>query len=164
MRCMFLGRECDAAAWCNVTTLVSAVINLNAEPMSQYCRVQAWLTTIDGWWHFTELCFSFSENRCWFIAVCVCACATFIFRLLFIDTAFQTLKLDAEDSSGRQHILTVKLKSKVRHTQKPTRPPCRAENCASTSGVRRSSMLTRRLSQSRQADFPQTHGGCSILR
>ncbi|CAG05155.1 unnamed protein product, partial [Tetraodon nigroviridis] len=33
-------------------------------------------------------------------------------RLLFIDTAFQTLKLDAEDSSGRQHILTVKLKSK----------------------------------------------------
>uniref|UniRef100_H3D7A7 E3 ubiquitin-protein ligase FANCL n=1 Tax=Tetraodon nigroviridis TaxID=99883 RepID=H3D7A7_TETNG len=33
-------------------------------------------------------------------------------KLLFIDTAFQTLKLDAEDSSGRQHILTVKLKSK----------------------------------------------------
>nr|XP_046257685.1 E3 ubiquitin-protein ligase FANCL isoform X2 [Scatophagus argus] len=33
-------------------------------------------------------------------------------KLLFIDTEFQTLKLKAEDSSGRQHILTVKLKSK----------------------------------------------------
>uniref|UniRef100_A0A674NFY9 FA complementation group L n=1 Tax=Takifugu rubripes TaxID=31033 RepID=A0A674NFY9_TAKRU len=33
-------------------------------------------------------------------------------RLLFIDTAFQTLQLNAEDSSGRQHLLTVKLKPK----------------------------------------------------
>ncbi|XP_030012457.1 E3 ubiquitin-protein ligase FANCL isoform X3 [Sphaeramia orbicularis] len=32
--------------------------------------------------------------------------------LLFIDTEFQTLRLKAEDSSGRQHILTVKLKPK----------------------------------------------------
>uniref|UniRef100_A0A7N8Y3F2 E3 ubiquitin-protein ligase FANCL n=1 Tax=Mastacembelus armatus TaxID=205130 RepID=A0A7N8Y3F2_9TELE len=32
--------------------------------------------------------------------------------LLFIDTEFQTLKLKAEDSSGRQHILTIKFKSK----------------------------------------------------
>ncbi|TKS85208.1 E3 ubiquitin-protein ligase FANCL [Collichthys lucidus] len=34
------------------------------------------------------------------------------FWLLFIDTEFQILKLKAEDSSGRQHILTIKLKSK----------------------------------------------------
>ncbi|GLD72103.1 E3 ubiquitin-protein ligase FANCL [Lates japonicus] len=33
-------------------------------------------------------------------------------RLLFIDTEFRTLRLKAQDSSGRQHILTVKLKSK----------------------------------------------------
>ncbi|XP_034040214.1 E3 ubiquitin-protein ligase FANCL isoform X2 [Thalassophryne amazonica] len=33
-------------------------------------------------------------------------------KLLFIDTEFQTLKLKAEDSSGRQHFITVKLKSK----------------------------------------------------
>ncbi|KAM4615454.1 E3 ubiquitin-protein ligase FANCL isoform 3-T5 [Polymixia lowei] len=33
-------------------------------------------------------------------------------RLLFIDTEFRTLRLKADDSSGRQHILTVKLKSK----------------------------------------------------
>ncbi|XP_068583786.1 E3 ubiquitin-protein ligase FANCL [Cebidichthys violaceus] len=33
-------------------------------------------------------------------------------RLLFIDTEFRTLRLKAEDSSGRQHVLTVKLKSK----------------------------------------------------
>lgn len=32
--------------------------------------------------------------------------------LLFIDTEFRTLRLKAEDSSGRQHILTIKLKSK----------------------------------------------------
>nr|XP_057919607.1 E3 ubiquitin-protein ligase FANCL [Doryrhamphus excisus] len=33
-------------------------------------------------------------------------------KLLFIDTQFQMLKLKAEDSSGRQHILTINLKSK----------------------------------------------------
>ncbi|XP_077960638.1 E3 ubiquitin-protein ligase FANCL isoform X2 [Gasterosteus aculeatus] len=33
-------------------------------------------------------------------------------RLLFIDTEFRTLRLKAEDSSGRQHVLTVKLKPK----------------------------------------------------
>ncbi|KAM8858546.1 E3 ubiquitin-protein ligase FANCL isoform 2-T3 [Spinachia spinachia] len=33
-------------------------------------------------------------------------------RLLFIDAEFRTLRLKAEDSSGRQHVLTVKLKSK----------------------------------------------------
>lgn len=55
-----------------------------------------------------------------YCSVCVCV---FIFRLLFIDTAFQTLKLNAEDSSGRQHILTVKLKSKVRHTYTETHTP-----------------------------------------
>uniref|UniRef100_UPI003AAA6045 E3 ubiquitin-protein ligase FANCL isoform X1 n=1 Tax=Centroberyx gerrardi TaxID=166262 RepID=UPI003AAA6045 len=33
-------------------------------------------------------------------------------KLLFIDTEFRTLRLKADDSSGRQHILTVKLKSK----------------------------------------------------
>ncbi|XP_035518844.1 E3 ubiquitin-protein ligase FANCL [Morone saxatilis] len=33
-------------------------------------------------------------------------------KLLSIDTEFQTLRLKAEDSSGRQHVLTVKLKSK----------------------------------------------------
>ncbi|XP_034407279.1 E3 ubiquitin-protein ligase FANCL isoform X3 [Cyclopterus lumpus] len=33
-------------------------------------------------------------------------------RLLFIDSEFRTLKLKAEDSSGRQHVLTVKLKSR----------------------------------------------------
>lgn len=43
-------------------------------------------------------------------------CVRLIFRLLFIDTEFQILKLKAEDSSGRQHILTIKLKSKVTHS------------------------------------------------
>ncbi|XP_013876949.1 E3 ubiquitin-protein ligase FANCL isoform X3 [Austrofundulus limnaeus] len=33
-------------------------------------------------------------------------------KMLFIDTNFQTLKLKAEDSSGRQHVLNIKLKSK----------------------------------------------------
>uniref|UniRef100_A0A8C5EZZ8 E3 ubiquitin-protein ligase FANCL n=1 Tax=Gouania willdenowi TaxID=441366 RepID=A0A8C5EZZ8_GOUWI len=33
-------------------------------------------------------------------------------RLIFIDTDFRTLKLKAEDSSARQHVLTVKLASK----------------------------------------------------
>uniref|UniRef100_A0A8D3E769 FA complementation group L n=1 Tax=Scophthalmus maximus TaxID=52904 RepID=A0A8D3E769_SCOMX len=33
-------------------------------------------------------------------------------KLLFIDTELRTLRLKAEDSSGRQHILTIKLKSK----------------------------------------------------
>ncbi|XP_045926471.1 E3 ubiquitin-protein ligase FANCL isoform X1 [Micropterus dolomieu] len=34
-------------------------------------------------------------------------------KLLFIDTEFRTLRLNAEDSSGRQHVLTVKLKPKL---------------------------------------------------
>lgn len=34
-------------------------------------------------------------------------------RLLFIDTDFHTLKLKGEDSGHRQHVCTVKLKSKV---------------------------------------------------
>ncbi|XP_063731412.1 E3 ubiquitin-protein ligase FANCL isoform X2 [Eleginops maclovinus] len=33
-------------------------------------------------------------------------------KLLYIDTEFRTLRLNAEDSSGRQHILNIKLKSK----------------------------------------------------
>ncbi|CAB1449876.1 unnamed protein product [Pleuronectes platessa] len=33
-------------------------------------------------------------------------------KLLFIDTEFRTLRLKAQDSSGREHILTIKLKSK----------------------------------------------------
>ncbi|XP_071337576.1 E3 ubiquitin-protein ligase FANCL isoform X2 [Trachinotus anak] len=33
-------------------------------------------------------------------------------KLLSIDTEFRTLRLKAQDSSGRQHILTIKLKSK----------------------------------------------------
>ncbi|XP_056291106.1 E3 ubiquitin-protein ligase FANCL isoform X1 [Pseudoliparis swirei] len=33
-------------------------------------------------------------------------------RLLFIDTEFRTLRLKAEDSSGREHVLTVTLKSR----------------------------------------------------
>ncbi|XP_029963032.1 E3 ubiquitin-protein ligase FANCL isoform X2 [Salarias fasciatus] len=33
-------------------------------------------------------------------------------KLLFIDTEFRTLRLRAEDSCGREHVLTVKLKSK----------------------------------------------------
>ncbi|XP_067384604.1 E3 ubiquitin-protein ligase FANCL [Channa argus] len=33
-------------------------------------------------------------------------------KLLFIDTEFRTLRLKAEDSSGREHTLTIKLKSK----------------------------------------------------
>ncbi|KAK7901143.1 hypothetical protein WMY93_017912 [Mugilogobius chulae] len=43
--------------------------------------------------------------------------------LLFIDTDFRTLKLKADDSSGREHILTVKLK-----TKHPTEAPeCAAD-------------------------------------
>ncbi|ROL49571.1 E3 ubiquitin-protein ligase FANCL [Anabarilius grahami] len=33
-------------------------------------------------------------------------------RLLFIDAEFRTLKMKAEDSAGRQHAITIKLKSK----------------------------------------------------
>uniref|UniRef100_A0A6Q2YIY7 RING-type domain-containing protein n=1 Tax=Esox lucius TaxID=8010 RepID=A0A6Q2YIY7_ESOLU len=33
-------------------------------------------------------------------------------KLVFIDTEFRTLRLKAEDSSGRQHVVTVKLKPK----------------------------------------------------
>ncbi|XP_075933648.1 E3 ubiquitin-protein ligase FANCL isoform X1 [Anarhichas minor] len=44
-------------------------------------------------------------------------------RLLFIDTEFRTLRLKAEDSSGRQHVLTVKLKS--RHPAEA--PECSAD-------------------------------------
>ncbi|KAG7468811.1 hypothetical protein JOB18_018562 [Solea senegalensis] len=33
-------------------------------------------------------------------------------KLLFIDTEFRTLRLAAQDSTGRQHTLTIKLKSK----------------------------------------------------
>lgn len=40
-------------------------------------------------------------------------------RLLFIDAEFRTLKLKAEDSAGRQHAITVKLKSKVKPRVKP---------------------------------------------
>lgn len=59
--------------------------------------------------------------------VCVCV------RLLFIDTHFKTLRLTAQDSAGRQHALTVKLKSKVRWRLAPvtvttttdtTKPQC----------------------------------------
>lgn len=39
-------------------------------------------------------------------------------RLIFIDTDFHTLKLKAEDSYHRQHVFTVKLKSKVRGPSK----------------------------------------------
>ncbi|RXN23428.1 E3 ubiquitin- ligase FANCL isoform X2 [Labeo rohita] len=39
-------------------------------------------------------------------------------KLLFIDAEFRTLKLKAEDSAGRQHAVTVKLKSKY-----PTEAP-----------------------------------------
>ncbi|XP_031735782.1 E3 ubiquitin-protein ligase FANCL isoform X3 [Anarrhichthys ocellatus] len=44
-------------------------------------------------------------------------------RLLFIDTEFRTLRLKAEDSSGRQHVLAVKLKS--RHPAEA--PECSAD-------------------------------------
>lgn len=69
----------------------------------------------DSCCQFTPLSVPFSVHRCWFIVFCVCVCVCVI-RLLFIDTEFRTLKLKAEDFSGRQHILTIKLKSKVRHT------------------------------------------------
>uniref|UniRef100_A0A667Y0V6 E3 ubiquitin-protein ligase FANCL n=1 Tax=Myripristis murdjan TaxID=586833 RepID=A0A667Y0V6_9TELE len=44
-------------------------------------------------------------------------------KLLFIDTEFRTLRLKADDSSGRQHVLTVQLKSK--HPAEP--PECSAD-------------------------------------
>uniref|UniRef100_A0A3B4A1U3 RING-type domain-containing protein n=1 Tax=Periophthalmus magnuspinnatus TaxID=409849 RepID=A0A3B4A1U3_9GOBI len=44
-------------------------------------------------------------------------------RLVFIDTDFRTLRLRANDSSGREHVLTVKLK-----TKHPTEAPeCAAD-------------------------------------
>lgn len=113
-----LGCECGAVAWCNVTVLVPGEINLKAELMSQYCSLQRWLMMDDGCCHFAVLCVPFSANGRRFIVYVLCAS---IFRLLFIDTEFQTLRLKAEDSSGRQHILTVKLKSKVRHVLSCTR-------------------------------------------
>ncbi|RXM35082.1 E3 ubiquitin-protein ligase FANCL [Acipenser ruthenus] len=33
-------------------------------------------------------------------------------KLAYIDTEFSTIKLKAEDTSGREHLITVKLKSK----------------------------------------------------
>ena len=43
--------------------------------------------------------------------------------MLFLDMEFLTLKLKAEDTPGRQHILTIKLRTNIRyiHTQKGTR-------------------------------------------
>eukprot|EP00064_Thunnus_orientalis_P020646 superscaffoldBa00005795_g20788 len=38
-------------------------------------------------------------------------------KLLFIDTEFRMLRLKAEDSSGRQHILTINLKTKMTSTR-----------------------------------------------
>ncbi|KAM4590807.1 E3 ubiquitin-protein ligase FANCL isoform 2-T3 [Odontesthes bonariensis] len=44
-------------------------------------------------------------------------------KMLFLDMEFQTLKLKAEDTSGRQHILTIKLR-----TKHPTEAPgCSAD-------------------------------------
>lgn len=59
--------------------------------------------------------------RVWiyYMSVCVCVCVSVcpsIHRVLFIDTEFRTLRLKAEDSSGRHHVLTVELKIKVTHT------------------------------------------------
>lgn len=54
--------------------------------------------------------------RLWILIYCVCVCVcVYIIRLLFIDTEFRTLRLKVEDSSERQHVLTVRLKSKVRN-------------------------------------------------
>lgn len=117
-----VGHDSRVAVWCNVTVLVPRVINLKVEFMSQYCSLQLWLMTDDGCCQVTVLRVPFSVNRGWFMA---CALCVSIFRLLFIDTEFRMLRLKAEDSAGRQHILTVKLKSKVRrtlivHTEKHT--------------------------------------------
>lgn len=62
------------------------------------------------------------DHCCQFMFLCkqIELCLVFfpsIYRMLFIDTNFQTLKLKAEDSSGRQHVLNIKLKLKVRHSQ-----------------------------------------------
>lgn len=117
-----VGHDSRVAVWCNVTVLVPRVINLKVEFMSQYCSLQLWLMTDDGCCQVTVLRVPFSMNRGWFMA---CALCVSVFRLLFIDTEFRMLRLKAEDSAGRQHILTVKLKSKVRrtlivHTEKHT--------------------------------------------
>lgn len=34
-------------------------------------------------------------------------------RLVYVDICFSTIKLKAEDASGREHLITVKLKAKV---------------------------------------------------
>lgn len=92
-------------------------------------------------------------------------CVLPFFRLLFIDTDFQMLRLKAEDSSGRQHILAVKLKSKVRLIasciDRNTRTytyRCKDwmdENYASSNGILYSLMLTHNQSESKQANFPK---------
>lgn len=49
--------------------------------------------------------------------VCAVLCVMLLIcfgRLLFIDAEFRTLKLKAEDTAGRQHAITIKLKSKVK--------------------------------------------------
>lgn len=151
-----LGRDCIAVPWFNITVLEPAAINLKAELMSQYCSLQQWLTVDDGWCQFTELCVPFSVNGCWFIAYVLCAS---ISRLLFINTEFQTLRLKAKDSSGREHILTIKLKSKVRHTYRNTHSLLwgldnfHTEYYSSSNGILYSLMLTYSQSKSKQANF-----------
>lgn len=76
--------------------------------MSQYCSLLLWLMADDGCCQFT-VCSTLLRERT--LIYCVR-----VFRLLFIDTEFRTLRLKAEDSSRRQHILNIKLKPKVRHT------------------------------------------------
>lgn len=98
-RCEF---NCGARAWCNVTMLVSRVINLKVSILLSASVIN------DGWW-LLSVCSLMCVFECTLIYRDCVLCV----RLLFIDTEFQTLRLKAEDPSGRQHVLTIKLKSKV---------------------------------------------------
>lgn len=62
-------------------------------------------------------CYVCSPRHRWMLIYRARVVCVSVRRLLSIDTEFRTLRLRAQDSSGRQHVLTVKLKSKVTFSQ-----------------------------------------------
>lgn len=92
--------------------------------MFQYCCVQAWLTTTDGWCHFTELCFPFSVKRCWFIALCVYGCVDVSpFSGCFLSTR-HSKRYNWTERTPQDGSTSSPLNSSQRwHTQEPTHGP-----------------------------------------
>lgn len=161
---MLFGCESRAAAQCNATMFLPGAINLKALDI---LILLSPAVINDGWWLLSVSQYNVSPSQ-WTEAVywyIIYELSVSIFRLLFIDMHFKTLKLKTEDSSGRQHILTINLKSKVSHitawmhaTPKHTLFRCRldhfhSENYSPSHSLLWSLMLTSSQSKSKQSDF-----------